>query len=319
MHPLLSVIIPTHAPNPTRFERTLRGLREQKLPRENWELLVIDNASPEPHFFSNCDLSWHPSANIVREERLGLTSARIAGIQASRGDYLVFVDDDNVLYPNYLEDVIEIFQQHPELGAIGGKSIPEFEVEPKPWVSQCSGYLALRDLGEEVQVSSQAGLLTKASLAPKHYPAFAPLGAGMALLRVAAELYVNQIAQDNTRLALDRKGRSLVSGGDCDIILTLLDAGWEVGYFPQLKLTHLIPASRLTKDYLARLNRASSRSWVQVLDMHDIRVWQKIPRWTVLPRKVKAFLSYQPWKSPVAYVRWQGACGMFEGLGTLTK
>jgi hypothetical protein len=118
---------------------------------------------------------------------------------------------------------------------------------------------------------------------------------------------------------LDRTGKSLSSGGDNDIILTILSAGWEVGYFPQLQLKHLMPASRLTKDYLARVNRASSRSWIQVLDLHGIQVWQKIPHWTVLPRKIKAFFSYQPWKSPAAYVRWQGACGMFEGLGALSK
>ena len=90
-------------------------------------------------------------------------------------------------------------------------------------------------------------------------------------------------------------------GGDCDINLTLLDEGWGVGYFPQLKLTHLIPAGRLTKDYLARLNRGISCSWVQVLDMHEIRPWSKISQWTVFPRKVRAFFNYQPWKiqSPI--------------------
>ena len=121
MKPLISVVIPTHAPNPTRFKRTLDGLREQHLAFDSWELLVIDNASPEPQLFSNFDLSWHPSGSIIREERLGLTQAGIAGIQASKGDYIVFVDDDKVLCLNYLENVIEIFQQHPKLGVIGGK------------------------------------------------------------------------------------------------------------------------------------------------------------------------------------------------------
>lgn len=314
MKPLISVVIPTHAPNPTRFKRTLDGLREQHLAFDSWELLVIDNASPEPQLFSNFDLSWHPSGSIIREERLGLTPARIAGIQASQGDYLVFVDDDNVLCPNYLENVIEIFQQHPKLGAIGGKSLPEFEVKPEPWVTGFFKCLALRNPGEETQIYSY-----EASRHLTSYPEFAPIGAGMALRREASELYMNHIAGNNTRLSLDRTGRSLNSGGDNDIVLTLMEQGWEVGYFPQLQLTHLIPASRLTRDYLARINHASSRSWVQVLDMHGIRLWQKIPRWTVLPRKIKAFFSYQPWRDSAAYVRWQGACGLFEGLGVLPK
>jgi len=314
MNTPISVIIPTHNPNQLRLEKTLHGLREQSLPLDCWELVVVDNATPNPQQVCSFDFSWHPNHKIIREDRLGLTWARIAGIQASRGEYLVFVDDDNILCPYYLENVVKIFQQHPQLGAIGGKSIPEFEVEPESWVSQFFKCLALRDLGEEVLVSSLAG-----SAETKQYPEFAPIGAGMALRCQAVEIYVNRINGSSTSVVLDRTGKSLSSGGDNDIVLTILNAGWKIGYFPQLKLTHLIPAIRLTRDYLARVNRASSRSWVQVLNLHGIRVWQKIPQWTVLPRKIKAFFVYQPWIDPAAYVRWQGACGLFEGLSALSN
>lgn len=312
MNPLISVIIPTHNPHHLRLEKTLHGLRKQSLSLESWQLVVVDNATPNPQQIGNFDFSWHSNRKIIREERLGLTWARIAGIQASRGEYLVFVDDDNVLHPNYLENAIAIFQQHSHLGAIGGKSIPEFEVEPEPWVFQFFTCLALRDLGEEILVSTNGS-------ETRQHPAFAPIGAGMALRREAAEMYVNRITTNSTSVVLDRTGKSLSSGGDNDIVLTILNAGWEVGYFPLLKLTHLIPAGRLTKDYLARVNRASSHSWVQVLSLHGIRVWQKIPSWTVLPRKIKAFFVYQAWKNAAAYVRWQGACGLFEGLSSLTN
>ncbi len=258
-------------------------------------------------------MSWHPAARIVREDRIGLTRARLAGIAASQGQYLVFVDDDNVLRSDYLQQVVTIFQAHPQLGAIGGKSLPEFEVEPEPWVHQFHVCLALRDFGDEIQIYSHP----TNSQPTKHHPSFAPIGAGMALQRDAAEMYTKCVLTDENRLAFDRTGRSLQSGGDCDITLTLLDAGWGVGYIPDLQLTHLIPTSRTTKDYLARISYATSRSWVHVLDVHGIRPWKKISQWSVFPRKIKAFVSYQPWKSPAAYIQWQAACGMFEGLSTL--
>ncbi|WP_413167511.1 hypothetical protein ACL6C3_12620 [Capilliphycus salinus ALCB114379] len=153
----------------------------------------------------------------------------------------------------------------------------------------------------------------------KQYPDFSPIGAGLVLRREAAEFYAQQVTESQTRLALGRTGKKLISGEDNDIVLTVLEAGWGVGYFPQLQLTHLIPSSRLSKNYLAKLNRAMSRSWIQVLDTHKIRPWLKIPRWTVLPRKIKAFFRYKPWKDPASYIRWQGACGTFEGLGELTN
>ncbi|MBD2452904.1 glycosyltransferase family 2 protein [Nostoc sp. FACHB-87] len=314
MNPLVSVIIPTHNPNYERLQKTLNALKKQTLLQESWELIVIDNLTPDPTYIYKFDFSWHNYTKVVREEKLGLTRARIAGIKASQGKYLVFVDDDNVLDANYLKNVIDIFHNYPHLGAIGGKSLPDFEVEPESWVKDFWVCLALRNLGEEIQIYAFDELPKK----EKQHPSFAPIGAGMALQRQAALLYVDSIAENINRLSLDRTGKSLQSGGDCDINLTLLEAGWAVGYFPQLQLTHLISANRLTKDYLARLNRASLRSWVQVLDAHNIHPWQKIPSWSVIPRQIKAFFSYQPWKSPANYINWQGACGMFEGLGTLS-
>ena len=311
MKPLISVIIPTHNPNLNRLKRTLEGLRSQSLPYTDWQLVIIDNASTNREFLTECDLSWHPEAKTIYEGKLGLTRARIAGIQASQGEYIVFVDDDNVLNEDYLKYTLEIFQAYSQSGAIGGKSLPEFEVEPEPWMQEFYLCLALRDFGDEIKTYAYS------DHNPKHHPEFAPIGAGMALCRKAAEYYCDRIQSDSNRQSFDRTGSSLQSGGDCDMNLTILEANWAVGYFPQLQLTHLISANRLTKEYLARLNYASTRSWVQVLDAHQIRPWQKIPRWSVFPRQLKALLSNQPWKDPAAYIRWRGACGLFEGQAEL--
>jgi glycosyltransferase involved in cell wall biosynthesis len=305
----VSVIICTYNPRRAYLQRVLEALAAQTLPKDQWELILVDNASTTP-LASEFELNWHPHGIQVREEKQGLTAARLCGIAQASADCLVFVDDDNVLEQDYLKHTVEILQQQPSLGAIGGKSLPEFEIPPTPWVQDFSACLALRDLGNQVQIAQPVLPVTQ-------YPAFAPIGAGLVIRRPAAEVYAQKVIYDQSRLALGRTGQQLTSGEDNDIVLTLLEAGWGVGYFPQLHLTHLISANRLTTEYLARLNYASSRSWVQVLDVHQIRPWQKIAPWSVLPRQLKAFWSYQPWKSPVHYIRWQGACGLYEGLSTL--
>ncbi|BAY36709.1 family 2 glycosyl transferase [Nostoc sp. NIES-2111] len=314
MSNLITVIICTHNPRREYLSRVLHALKLQTLPMSQWELILIDNAS-ETILASEIDLNWHPHARHVREKTLGLTAARLRAFKEASNEILVFVDDDNVLDANYLKNTSEIVQENPHLGAIGGKSLPEYEIEPESWINQFSVCLALRNLGDEPLIY----FAKKTDDSPDQYPAFAPIGAGLVLRRQAAQIYAQNVAQDSSRLALGRTGKQLISGEDNDINLTILEAGWGVGYFPQLQLTHLISANRLSKNYLARLNRASSRSWVQVLDAHNIRPWQKIPSWTVVPRKLKAFLSYQPWKSPANYVSWQGACGIFEGLSTLSS
>ncbi|MFL5240821.1 MAG: glycosyltransferase [Gemmataceae bacterium] len=308
---MISVILPTHAPNAHRLARTLDGLRLQTWPRECWELLIIDNASPDPDIFKAHDLTWQARTRIIREERLGLTYARLAGIKASQGEILVFVDDDNVLEAHYLLETAQIFSHHPELGAIGGKALPEWETAPENWVHEFASCLALRDWGDE-------GRLSDASRQEKAYPEFAPVGAGMALRREAALRYAEIVSSQKSNAVSDRSGGNLSSGGDNDIVLTLAESGWKVGYFPQLRLTHLIPASRLTRSYLARLNHGIARSWVEVLSRHGIRPWPRISSWTIPLRKFRAFWRYRPWRDAASYVRWRGACGNLEGRASLS-
>jgi hypothetical protein len=125
--------------------------------------------------------------------------------------------------------------------------------------------------------------------------------------------YAEALAVDPVRQALDRTGPSLGSGGDSDLVFTLLRRGGGVGYFPELKVTHLIPSGRLRADYLGRLNRGIMRTWVIVLWVHGPCPWPRIPRWTVPFRAARAWLRTRAWRSPSHYVRWCGQRGQFEG------
>ena len=164
MTPVISVVIPTHNTRQDYLRRVLDALKQQTLPCEQWEIIVVDNGSRVPleagagqqdnrsagpqdcgtslpsHLptcppFTEIDLGWHPNARVVREEELGLTFARLRGFVEARGELIVMVDDDNVLAPDYLENAVSIAQRNPALGAFGGKCVPEFEVEPEAWLA----------------------------------------------------------------------------------------------------------------------------------------------------------------------------------------
>lgn len=305
----VTVILPTHNPDRGRLRATLRGLQAQTLAADRWETVVVDNASadfPRPEDYA---AAAPANLRVVPEERLGLTAARRAGIAAAAGGLVVLVDDDNVLDPGYLAEAVGLFARDATLGAAGGRSIGEFERPPAPWLAEFYPLLALRDRGGAPELARwPAG-----GGAPRAYPACAPIGAGMVLRREAALAWARALADSPARAALDRHGEQLVSGGDNDIVMTALENGWAVGYFPSLSLRHLIPASRLEPAYLGRLNRALRRSWVQVLALHAANPWRPIPRWTVGLRQAKAFVSCRAWSSAAAMIRWQGLCGQLDG------
>jgi len=298
----ISVIVPTHNPHAGRLERTLAGLQAQTLPASEWETILVDNASATP-------VAARVPANlrIVREPQLGLTAARRRGFTVARGEIAILVDDDNVLAPDYLARAVELLAAHPQVGAAGGKSLPEFAVAPADWVREFFPLLALRDLGDTpVMVSG----LRPPGAPRNEYPACAPIGAGMVLRRAAWAAWLQAPA---AHALSDRCGTALTSGGDNEIVFQVLQAGWAAAYFPDLVLTHLIPEGRLQPDYLARLNRGIQESWMQVLSRHGANSWPPLSSPGAALRQLKAWFTHRAWSSPAAHIRWQGACGHFAG------
>lgn len=306
---MISVVISTRNPHPARLRRTLLGLAGQTLPRPAWELVVVDNGSTPAISPTSEPLLATLAARIVSEPAPGLTPARLAGFQASQGEVFVLVDDDNVLAPHYLANVASRFAADPALAAAGGPVVPEWEVAPLPWTREFHSLLALRDLGPAIRIARGG------ARAP--WPDFAPVGAGLAIRRTPALAYAEAIATDLRRRTLDRTGTSLASGGDNDLVFTALHAGGSVAYFPELHLTHLIPAGRLDAAYLARLNRGIMRTWVRVLQLHGQCPWASIASVTVPLRIARAWLRLRAWRGPAERVRWAGACGQFEGLADI--
>ena len=117
----------------------------------------------------------------------------------------------------------------------------------------------------------------------------------------------------------DRRGDSLASGGDNDICLTVVEEGWQVGYLPQLQLTHLIPKGRMTLDYQKRMARDSMKSYILMLDQHGIRPWPAMPKWTLPLRVASDWWRVKPWRGPEELLRFWGHVGMYEGRVALPR
>jgi hypothetical protein len=249
---MLSVIICTHNPRADYFRRCLDGLKVQTLPRGRWELVVVDNRSDQP-VAGWIDLSWHPASRIVREEELGLTPARLCGIRESKGDLMIFVDDDNVLDSDFLETLLCVAREKPFLGSWSGQCRPQFEEPPPAWTRLYWGNLVIREFEKDVW-----------SNMPR-LPATMPLGAGLCVRRQVALFYLDLHQSGKRAFQFDRNGRSLLSAGDNDLAGCACDVGLGVGLIASLKLTHLISPERLTEDYLVRLSEGISFSAI-VLD-----------------------------------------------------
>jgi len=255
---LISVIICTHNPRLSHLERVLAALRAQTLAATEWELLLIDNASDQS-FRKEIDLDWLPRARCLREEKIGLTHARRCGIAESRGECLVFVDDDNVLQPDYLAKVLEIAREHSRLGAWSGQVLPEFEITPPDEIKPFLGVLCLRKLERDFWGNTPVW-------------GHVPWGAGMCVRREVAQRYQQEVRDNPLRLALGHAGNRVSCHDDTDLALTGFDLGLGTGLFRALVLTHLIPTRRLKEEYLLTLMERSAAAFVVLRRVRGIAI-----------------------------------------------
>jgi glycosyltransferase involved in cell wall biosynthesis len=247
---LISVILCTYNPNEAYLARTLEAVLSQDLPPAEWEFVIIDNNSSLPVSERAC--VRERKVRVESEVRQGLSAARECGARSTRGEILVFVDDDNLLAPDYLRQVKSIFDT-PNIGVVSGEVVPEYEKEPDGWFWEFESMLAIR------RPQSSRAYLTSIPL----YNEFFPIGAGMAVRRRILEDYYQSIANGSPYIS-GRKGTQLSSSEDLDLDFFAISRGYLIGTVATLKLKHLIPSSRITIDYISRLAIASEKSTVEV-------------------------------------------------------
>ena len=237
----VSVILCTHNPRHDYLQRVFGALRAQTLPMERWEFLLIDNASNE-RLAGGWDLSWHPHSRHIREEELGLTPARLRGIEESCGELLIFLDDDNLPSSNFLEQATDLPVRYPYLGVFGAGILePEFEVQPPPELIPHLEILALR--------SVSGGLWSNHA---NDYSCI-PWGAGLCVTRRVANAYKQVIETLGITKVLGRRGQQLFCGEDDLFSWISVAAGEGFGVFPELRIIHLISAGRLNQKHFLRL------------------------------------------------------------------
>lgn len=122
LHPFFSVILCLY--NQAFFlERGIKFLFSQVF--QDFEILLIDDGSTDSTS-SLCDKisESHPNINVVHQENQGLGSARNMGIEIANGKYLCFFDVDDIIGPNWLQNIYdEIKEINPDLLIYGYKEI----------------------------------------------------------------------------------------------------------------------------------------------------------------------------------------------------
>jgi GT2 family glycosyltransferase len=214
-------------------------------PEALYEVVLVDNGSTDGT--DDVVRQRFPSVRMIRNEaNVGFTMANNQGLRACQGKYALLLNDDTVVLPGALAEMVNFMRQHPLAGIVGCKHIgPDGETQPAAgslpgfWAQFASFYGLRRLLPKDV-----AGWLVRS-----------PIGAAM-LRRLAAGYFIPYEAGQKARKVGFVSGACLLARRELWEEIGLLDerifiyledadwcrraaaAGWELYYLPSARIVH---------------------------------------------------------------------------------
>ena len=224
------------------LRETLQALCNLEIPSDlETEIIVVDNNSQDcTRLIVNEFSNRTPFIRYEFEGEQGLSNARNRGLRSSRGNLILFTDDDVLPEADWVIKTLNGMRKY-DADACGGFIAPLFEAPPPHWLTpRFYGFLAIKNDRSDDYVIQHAS--------------DAPFGANMAFKR---EVFERVGEFDTSR---GRKGKVLASGEDGEMFERILAAKMTGVFLGQSRVHHKVEAYRLTKRYFRRWRRQTSRN-----------------------------------------------------------
>lgn len=217
------------------LQTTLESLLSLEVPEGlAWEVLVVDNNSTDRTKSVIEDFVAKAPFSVKRvfETDPGLSEARNAGLRHAQGEIISFLDDDVLVFPDWLAEVRNGFAIV-GTACLGGKALlPPGLKFPRWWDHSYDGPIGNCDLGDEIQTSESKNLNI--------------IGANISFKRSVFE------KSGFFSPKVSRRGTNLVMGEETDFIRRSHSLGLRAGYYPKAVVYHVPSPNRMTIPYLSR-------------------------------------------------------------------
>lgn len=243
---------------PDYLRHALQSLCKQTLDRAEYEIIIVDNAVQSEAELAVAEFQdGQINLRYVTESSIGLSRARNTGLEAARGRYVAYLDDDARADERWLEVLVKTFETYPATpAAIGGRVWLDWQGKKPAWVpnEQLSIYTYV-DHGDEAH-----GLRDNEYL----------VGANLAFEKKALQ------ASGGFNAQLGRQGKVLLSGEEAQVLQEFRNRGLGILYQPEAVVLHSVHPSRKKPGWLVRrmfwdgasqplLDRSAGRSRRKIL------------------------------------------------------
>ena len=267
---LVSVTIVTY--NSGRFiKRCLESVLAQKYPLK--EIIVIDNASTDgtidilEQFEDNCQVFYN-------DENVGFAAAQNQAIERSNGEWVLTLNPDVLLLPNFIQALVDAGQFDPKIGTVCGKLLtmsPHFEIPARAIVDSTGIYFnpMLRHLDRGSQEVDNG-----------HYLNYEYVFGATA----AAALYRRGMIED---ISLDREffdADFFVYREDADVAWRAQLMGWKCLYVPYACGYHVrkvLPGNRRALPPEINMHSVKNRFLMRIKNISGGVYWRNVVSITV--------------------------------------
>ncbi|MFC1989904.1 glycosyltransferase [Chloroflexota bacterium] len=285
----LSVIIPTRN-RVDYLKDALVSVLNQALDKSTYEVIVIDNGSTDNTLQVVEKLKAHDNRmHYFYEPVPGLHAGRHLGAKESKGNILVYTDDDIIALPGWLEAIRSTFND-PKVALVGGKCLPKWEGEVPDWLvlfkdtmeyGWADGYLSILDFGD------------KQLEIPAYYVYGCNFSIRKSVMYECGGFHPDSMPQELIRFRGD---------GETALSLTLMAKGYRTIYEPKAAVYHRVPPQRLTVDYFCRraFNQGISDSYTEIRKHGELKgPDEAVQNSLSLLRRLKHWLRPLPKTHPI--------------------
>ena len=234
----------------------------------DWELLIINNNSTDDTEIVVEQFKNRLPIRHVFEPKQGLSHARNRAIEESKGEVIIWTDDDVLVDPKWLVEYIKGFKKYPEAAFFGGPIEPWFEVEPPKWI--------MRNFDLFSTAFACRNKIFKGDTMINIHNRYFPFGANMAVRKSAYS-----ITTYNPNLG--RIGRKMIGGEESLFFKKLVNEGYFGWWLPGAKVKHFIPRERITRRYLRDYYRGQGATTaIMAGNAHrNCKLILGVPRWKI--------------------------------------
>jgi len=241
--PTLAVVIPTYG-DAIHLPTVLQALADQTV--RCFDVVVIDN-NEEPRMRPLCE-RFAPQVRFLHCWHPGLSAARNAGIAATQGEYIAFLDDDAIPEPTWAAELRCGLRRY-ESAAAGGRVELAVEGGLPNWYPE-----PLRSLLSELRYDgADISRLTESQYV---------VGANFCVAR----RYVETVG--GFRLDLGRDRSSLRSSEEVELCRRIMKSGGRISFLAAPVVWHQIPRERCTLNYVLQRSIWQGRSDACIEALH---------------------------------------------------